>query len=145
MSTKDLRALQRHFFAEWNKGKTAALAEIDATCSPSIVFHDASGRDIHGLKDFRQNMSEQFDAFPDNRATLDDVIVEGDKTAVRYTVTGTHKGAFMGIPATNKKVTGWTIQIDRFVGGKCVEAWERMDTLGFMQQLGVVPTPGKGK
>ena len=145
MSAKDLRAVQRHFFAEWNKGKTAAMAEIDATCAPNIVFHDASGRDIRGLKDFKQNMSEMFDAFPDNRATVDDIIVEGDKTVMRYTVTGTHKGAYMGMPPTNKKLTMSVIEIDRFVGGKCVEAWLRADTLGMMQQLGVIPTPGKGK
>jgi steroid delta-isomerase-like uncharacterized protein len=145
MSAKDLRAVQRHFFAEWNKGKAAALAEIDAICAPNIVFHDANGRDIRGLKDFKQNMSEMFDAFPDNRATVDDIIVEGDKTVMRYTVTGTHKGAFMGIPPTNKKLTMSVIEIDRFVGGKCVEGWLMADTLGMMQQLGVIPTPGKGK
>ena len=143
MSAKDLRAVQRHFFAEWNKGKTAAMAEIDAICAPNIVFHDANGTDIHGLKDFKQNMSEMFDAFPDNRATVDDIIVEGDKTVMRYTVTGTHKGAFMGIPPTNKKLTMSVIEIDRFVGGKCVESWLKADTLGMMQQLGVIPMPKK--
>jgi len=86
-----------------------------------------------------------FDAFPDYRITVDDIIVEGDKTVTRYTVTGTHKGAYMGISATNKKMTLSAILIDRFVGGKVVEAWEMGDALGAMQQLGVVPTPGKGK
>jgi predicted ester cyclase len=77
--------------------------------------------------------------------TVDDLIVEGDKAVVRYTITGTHKGAFMGVPPTNKKVTIWVIEIDRFAGGKIVEGWDRFDTLGIMQQLGVVPRPGKGK
>jgi predicted ester cyclase len=49
----------------------------------------------------------------------------------------------MGIPPTNKKLTIWTVEIDRFVGGKVVEAWERSDTLGMMQQLGVIPKPEK--
>ncbi len=49
----------------------------------------------------------------------------------------------MGIPPTNKKVTGWAIQIDRVVGGKIVERWTREDTLGFMQQLGLIFTPKK--
>jgi predicted ester cyclase len=77
--------------------------------------------------------------------TIDDMVVEGDKAAMRYTMTGTHKGEFTGIPPTNRKLTMWGINIARIAGGKIVEAWERMDTLGFMQQLGVVPTPGKGK
>jgi predicted ester cyclase len=42
-------------------------------------------------------------------------------------------------------VTVWEIQIDRIVGGKFVEGWSRYDTLGLMQQLGVVPTPKKEK
>lgn len=49
----------------------------------------------------------------------------------------------MGIPPTNKKVTNWIIEIDKFAGGKFVESWVRSDTLGFMQQLGLVPTAKK--
>ena len=143
MSAEKTKALERRFFEEWNKGKAAAMAVIDETCATNIVFHHASGGDIRGLKDFKQFYSEFYDAFPDNHLTLDDTVVEGDKAATRYTVTGTHKGAFMGVPPTNKKVTMSAIEIDRVVGGKFVEGWERFDTLGFMQQLGVVPTPKK--
>jgi hypothetical protein len=76
---------------------------------------------------------------------VDDLIVEGDKAVIRYTITGTHKGEFMGVPPTNKKVTLWVIVIERFAGGKIVETWERFDSLGLMQQLGVIPKPDKGK
>jgi hypothetical protein len=41
-------------------------------------------------------------------------------------------------------MTVWGINIDRMAGGKFVETWERTDTLGMMQQLGLIPTPGKG-
>jgi hypothetical protein len=143
MSAKDLKALERRFANEFNKGKAAAMAVIDETCATNVVSHSETGEDIRGLKGVKKYMSELYDAFPDIHITLDDVVVEGDKAVIRYTYTGTHKGAFMGIPATNKKVTGWTIQIDRFVDGKFVEAWERTDTLGFMQQLGIVPMPKK--
>ena len=145
MSAKDLKALERRFFEEWNKGKAATMTVIDETCATDFVFHSGTGEDIHGLKDFKKSMSEFFNAFPDNHITLDDMVVEGDKVAVRYTITGTHKGEFMGIPPTNKRVTIWPIQIDRIVGGKFVEGWTRFDTLGFMRQLGLAPTPGKGR
>jgi len=143
MSAKDLKALERHLADEFNKGKAACMALHDELISPSIVYHTAAGTDLRGLKDVKQFFSGMYDAFPDFHMTIDDIIAEEDKAVVRYTWTGTHKREFMGIPATNKKVTGWTIQIDRFVGGKMVEAWERMDTLSIMQQLGVVPTPKK--
>ena len=143
MSTKDLKALMRHFVEQWNKGKTAAMVVLDEMVATNVVYHSATGEDIHGLKDYKQFMSGFYDAFPDNHMTIDDIVVEGDKLVARYTVTGTHKSEFMGIPATNKKVTIWVIEIDRIVGSKTVEIWERFDTLGFMQQLGVIPTPEK--
>ena len=143
MSAKDLKALDRHFFEEWNKGKAAAMTLIDKSCATNIVWHDANGEDIRGLKDFKKSMGEFFDAFPDNHFAIDDMFAEGDKVAVRYTITATHKGEFMGISATNKKVKLMALEIDRIVGGKFVEGWIRFDTLGWMQQLGLAPTPGK--
>jgi len=145
MSAKEIKALERRFFKEWNKGKAAAMAVIDELFATDVVFHGGTGEDTCGLKDVKQSTSEWYSAFPDNYFTLDDIVVEGDKVAVRWTWTGTHKGKFMGIPPTNKKVTIWAIQIDRVAGGKFVEIWERFDTLGMMQQLGFVPTPGKGR
>jgi hypothetical protein len=141
MSPKDLKALERHFFEEWNKGKAAAMAVINETTAPNAVLHDSSGRDRRGLKAIKQWLSEEFDAFPDQQYTIDDMVAEGDKVAVRCTLTQTHTGMVRGIPPTDKKVTVSVILIDRFAGGKFVETWVRTDTLGFDQQLGLVPTP----
>jgi predicted ester cyclase len=138
MSTKDLKALSRHFVEEFNKGKPAALAFIDEHWAVDVIMHSEFG-EMHGLKDGEQLVSGLYDAFPDLHCTLDDVIVEGDKAAIRYTVTGTHKGAFMGIPPTNKKITAWMLEIDHVVNGKLVEYWSRLGTLGLMQQLGAIP------
>jgi len=143
MATKDPKGLDRHFFEEWNKGKAAAMIVIDEVCSDNVIWHDVNGEVIRGLKDFKKSMGEFYDAFPDNHFTIDDMFAEGDKVAVRYRMTGTHKGTFNGIPPTNKKVTLSAIEIDRMSGGKFVEGWISFDTLGMMQQLGVVPTPGK--
>jgi predicted ester cyclase len=134
MSAKEIKALERRWFRELNKGKAAAIAVIDELCATDFVRHCARGKDLRGIKVYEQDMSELFSAFPDIHFTLDDMVVEGDKVAVRYTWTGTDK-------ATNKKVTMWGICIDRIAKHKLVEEWERYDTLGFMQQLGVVPTP----
>ena len=143
MSTKEIKALERRLYEECNKGKAAALAVVDELCAIDIVYHSSSGRDIRGIKGYKQHVSEFYGAFPDLHFTIDDMVVEGDKVAVRLTATGTHKGEFRGIAPTNKKVTVWEIQIDRVAGGKFVEGWSRYDTLGLMQQLGLIPTPGK--
>ena len=145
MSTKDLKALARHFLEEWSKGKAATMAAMDETCAPNIVFHNASGMDIPNLNALKQFVGVICDAFPDVHFTVDDIVAEGDKVVVRYTWTGTHTGSFMGIPPTNKKVTMWEIEIARVVGGKMVEVWSRSDNMGIMQQLGVISPPGKQK
>jgi steroid delta-isomerase-like uncharacterized protein len=142
MSAKDLKALVRRFFEEYNKGKAAAIAAMDELYAADFLMHDGTGNDIH-LKDLKQSESEVFSAFPDVHFTIDDMVVEGDKVAVRFSFNGTRKGEFMGIPPTNKKVTEWAISIYRIARGKFVEAWERYDTMGFMQQLGLIPTKMK--
>jgi predicted ester cyclase len=145
MSVKEIKTLMRRIFGEFNKGKAAAMAVIDECYAANCVVHGASGAVFHGLKDFKQYISEFYNALPDFHFTIDDMVVEGDKVAIRETVTGTHEGAFMGIAPTNKKITMWAIEMDRVVDGKIVEARGRFDTLGLMQQLGVVPKPGKAK
>jgi predicted ester cyclase len=133
MSAKENKELMRRLIEEFNKGKAAAMAVIDRSI------------DMRGdLKDFKQMESEMYDAFPDMHVTIDDMVAEGDKVAVRTTWTGTHKGEIMGIPPTNKKVTFSLIVIDRFAGGKIVEDHGQYDALGLMRQLGV-PTPKKEK
>jgi steroid delta-isomerase-like uncharacterized protein len=145
LSVEGNKALQRHLFEEMNKGKAATLAAMDETYATDFVYHQADGTDISGLKNKTQLLSEVFNAFPDRHSTIDDMVAEGDKVAVRWTWTATHKGELMGIPSTNKKITIWGISIDCIVDGKFVERWERLDTLGWMQQLGVMPTPEKNK
>ena len=146
MSAEEIRALERRFFNEYNKGKAAAMTVMDEFYATDIVFHSATGEDICSLKDYKQHNSEFYDAFPDIHWTIDDMIVEGNKKATRFTVTGTHKGGYKGIPATNKKVTIRAISISRRnAGGKIVEEWHMYNALGLMQQLGLAPTPGKGR
>ena len=139
MSTEEIKALVHRYFEEWNRGKAAAMAVIDEVCATDFVCHRGTGEVVHGLKDWKQANSKFYDTFPDNHLTLDDMVAEGDKVAYRWTLTGTHKGEFEGIPPTNKKVTVWAISISRIAGGKIVEDWSRVDTLGLMQQFGVVP------
>ena len=144
MSKKDLRALARRFFDECNKGKAAAIAAMDEFYATDVIVHSGTGEDLYGLKDYKRYMNDLFTAFPDAYWTIDDQIVEGNKKAARLTMTGTHKGELMGMRSTNKKVRNQMISFSvRDAAGKVVEEWLKFDTLGFMQQLGVIPTPKK--
>ena len=81
--------------------------------------------------------------FPEMNLTVHEQIAEGDKVVTRFTWTGTHKGEFMGIPPTNKRVEVWGVVIDVVRNKLFSESRIIMDTIGLLQQLGVMPQPGK--
>jgi len=60
--------------------------------------------------------------------------------AYRLTISGTHNGQFQGVPPTDRKVSFTSTGISNIVGGKVAEDWVDADTMGFMQQLGVIPS-----
>ena len=138
MSAEELKALERHYYEEMNKRNLAALSELFAS---GFLSHTGVGGERRGLEEYKKYVNEMITAFPDLHFTVHDILTEGDKVVVHWTVTGTHKGEFRGIPPINKKMTVWGIDIDRVAGGKFVEGWCRFDTLGMMQQLGLIPAP----
>lgn len=71
------------------------------------------------------------------------MVAEGDTVAWRITARGTHKGALMGIPPTDKPATISAIIVSRFVDGKWTEDWANIDMLGMLQQIGAIPAPGQ--
>lgn len=71
---------------------------------------------------------------------IEDIFASGDdRVTVRWTGTGVHTADVMGIPPTGNKVRVDAISVFRIAHGKIAESWEVWDTLGFLQQLGVVP------
>ena len=78
--------------------------------------------------------------FPDIQWTLEETIAEGDKVAARFTMRGTHKGAFYGVPPTGKKIEVKAMNIYRFSNGEILEEHGQPDLLGLLQQIGAVPT-----
>ncbi|WP_433971560.1 ester cyclase [Tunturiibacter lichenicola] len=79
-------------------------------------------------------------AFPDIHWVVDEMVAEGDKVVTRFTWKGTHRGAFLGVPPTGKGVTVKGVVIDQLADGKMSKSRILMDSLGMMQQLGVVPS-----
>ena len=141
MSTEANKTSVRRFYDEvFNKKNRAA---IDEFIDPNHIDHAAPPGTPGGLAGAKQTIGMYLTAFPDLHFTVEDMIAEGDKLVARLTVRGTQQGAFMGIPPTGKHVTVTAIDISRMAGGKSVEHWIEMDTLGMMQQLGVIPAPGQ--
>lgn len=104
--------------------------------------------EIPGLPPTKDGVVQYFrlmqEAFPDMQMDVQDVIASGDKAVARLRVSGTHKGEFMGIPATGNPVAVNLIDITRFGDdGLAREHWGVADLLAMMQQLGVIPAPGQ--
>ena len=94
------------------------------------------------LEGYKQNLAMVFAAFPDLHLTIEDMIAEGDKVVTRFTIHGTHRGQFQGIPPTGKQFTATGIAISHLVNGSGIELRMEYDYLGMLQQLGVIPSMG---
>ena len=109
------------------------LVEPDALIRTSLPI-DAGGADL-----LKQLFARLLGAFPDLRTTIEDLIAEDDKVVARNTVTGTHRGEYMGLPATGRAVTYNEIFVCRFTDGRIAETWGVVDVLAQMRQLGALP------
>ena len=101
-----------------------------------FVDHDpppGAAPDISGIG---QAFTRVRASFPDFRATVEDLVAEGDRVAYRWTFRGTHLGDFGEIPPTGRVAAWSVIGIARFAEGKMVERWQRLDSAGLLGQLG---------
>ena len=130
------KAIVRGLFEELSRGNLSLVYDLFAT---NVVFHNAGTDHFGDLDGFKQFQSEIRTGFPDLRFTIDNVIAEDDRVSYRYILLGTHRGEYMGVPATGKQVTMTGMGILRIARGKIAEGWFVPDLLGLLQQLGALP------
>ncbi len=106
----------------------------------SVVAHGLGPRplDREGLEQFYRGLWE---AFPDLRIEVADMVGEGDRVAWRLEVEGTHEEEFRGVPPTGTRVRFGAQYVFRFRDGRIVERWTNFDRLGVLVQLGAIPSP----
>jgi steroid delta-isomerase-like uncharacterized protein len=138
MSTEGNKALVRQFYGK--SVHTPAL--LDELLAPTYVLHLPGRPPISGIEPAKQLIVAYTTAFPDLQLTTEDLIAEGDKVAIRNTWHGTHQGVFQGLPPTGKHVLFTGSDFFHCVDGKIAEQWADLDTLGLLQQLGVIPAMG---
>jgi steroid delta-isomerase-like uncharacterized protein len=141
--TEDLRTLAHRFADEVINAQDlhAALTELVVEDFVEQNPLPGQGPGRAGLADVLAGM---FAAFPDLRWTVHDTITDGDRIMSFSTWTGTHRGPFLGVPATGRSVTveAWTL--DRYRDGQLTESRIIMDVAGLLIQLGVIPAPAVG-
>lgn len=138
MSLEKNKSLVLGFIDAYN---TRKLDLVDDFVSPDYIDHEKNiGRE--GLK---QLIAMGVNAFPDWHETVEDIIAEGDKVWVLLSYAGTHKGEFMGLSPTGRKITSKAVDIYRIVDGKLAEYWNVTDNLNIFKQVGAVEITEKGK
>jgi len=135
---EDLKAIAKHVIEQgFNRGDFATINEL---FSPTYIGHHSTSPDLRGSEEVKQRTMLFRSAFPDGQCTVEDMIKEGDEVAVRFTCRGTHRGPYLGRAPTGKSVTITGITIVRITDGNIQEGWVIVDTLGLLQQLGMLPT-----
>ena len=113
---------------------------VDRLVSEDYVNHNAVVDD--GREANRQFWGAFFTGLPDLTATMEDLVVAGDRVVGRFVYRGTHTGDLLGIPASGKAVEMRSIDIWRVEDGLFVEHWDELNLLEVFQQVGVIPPLG---
>ena len=112
---------------------------IDELVQPDALIRTPLPIEATGAGLLKEVFGRLHQAFPDLHITVEDLIAEGNKVVARDTVTGTHRGDYMGIPPTGKSITYNEIFIVRLADGRIAETWGVVDVLSQMRQLGAIP------
>jgi steroid delta-isomerase-like uncharacterized protein len=130
------KQLVSQFFELLNRQDLERIEQLVSSSNYSYHFPGIPPLDWNGHKQFLVGI---ISAFPDFHHDLLDVVAEGDKVAVRFTINCTHKGEFQGIPPTSKKVSFGGMDFLTIIDGKITEEWVIVDIGGLMQQIGAIP------
>jgi steroid delta-isomerase-like uncharacterized protein len=110
---------------------------LDAFYADNHVNHFVG---VNGAAAWKQFIIPFRVAFPDMHFTVHFQMADGDKVLNCWTAHATHRGDFMGVPATGRQVNYNGLSVGRFQNGKVVEEWTVMDMLALLQQIGAVPS-----
>ncbi len=116
-----------------NGGK---LGVLDSLIAPDYVENNPAPGQTAGAAGVKVRIQGLRAAFPDLRFFLEELVGEGSIVAARYHWEGTHRGAFLGIAPTNRRIAVRGMDFYRFEGGRLVEHWDNVDEFGMLSQLG---------
>lgn len=136
MSKELNKEAQQKFGDAINSGNLEQLRDLVA---PNVKDHDPAPNQGPGPQGYIDFFSMMRNAFPDMKVEVEHLVADEENVAFAYTLTGTHKGDFMGISGTGRSVEARGMQISRFENGKLVERWGSSDELGILKQIGADP------
>lgn len=112
---------------------------LDQYFSNTVKFHDQAFPNFKpGLANLREWETAYWTAFPNKRASVEDLLIAGDKIVVRWNCKGSHEGEFNGTAATHRKFNISGISIYQFANDRICEVWQSWDTLALYEQLNII-------
>jgi steroid delta-isomerase-like uncharacterized protein len=137
--TEANKAAFTRFLEVMNTGDAELISKtIDEVVAPDAVIRTPLPIEATGAEKLKEVFARLHQVYGDLRITAEDLIAEGDKVVGRNSVTGTHRGEYMGVAPTGKSVTYDEIFIFRFADGRIVETWGVVDVFSQMRQLGAI-------
>ncbi|MBV9280683.1 MAG: ester cyclase [Chloroflexi bacterium] len=138
MSNERVHAVLVRYYEEiWNQGR---LEVCDELIAPDYVNHSAPLPDLPpGPEGLKQTVAAVRRAFPDVHYSIEDMVLGGDKAALRVTMRGTHQGEFLGMAPTRRTIEVQELQIEHLRDGQIVAHWHQIDDLRLQRQLGLLP------
>lgn len=133
MSKEQNKKAQEQFGEAVNSGNLEKLNDLVAR---DVKDHDPAPNQGPGPQGYIDFFTMMRNAFPDMHIEVENLVADEDQVAFAYTLTGTHKGDFMGVSGTNNPITVRGMQISRFKDGKLIERWGSSDELGILKQIG---------
>ena len=124
--------VQRWLHEGWNQGSPDV---VDQLISESWIGHDPARPGLSSRDELKQNIRSIRAAFPDLHFTIEDVLVDGNRVALRWSSLGTHQAEFLGRHPTGHKVASGGIDIYRIEDGRIAETWSYWDVIGVLRQM----------
>jgi steroid delta-isomerase-like uncharacterized protein len=135
MTVSKVAEHQRIWVEGLNRGDVSAANRVFATdCTVHIT---GVAQPIHGVAAWKEFMAGFLTAFPDLHITVEDQITDGNRVAMRWRATGTHRGPLGPVPPTGRPAAVDGLIIDHLEGGMVTERWEQWDQSVMLQQLGL--------
>ena len=125
-------------FVEFINTANVQLAQ-ELISADAIFYVPGQSEPIHGPEGYLAIIGMMRSGFPDIQWSLEDKVVEENKVAARFIMTGTHNGTFFGVPPTGKTIKVQAINFYLFSNGQIVEEYGQPDMLGLLQQIGAMP------
>lgn len=134
-ATNDVRhRIEQAWEAAWDRGEVDAFDDLLSADYRRIT----SSGDSQSLEEFKASIVGTRSAFPDLVTTVDEVIVEGDRAAIRWHSVGSHEHSFLGVPATKRQVTVSGATFAHFDGDRIAEEYVTWDPRALLAALGII-------